>query len=99
MRNYIETHNLVAEGVTLTAEDIREGLTGVLSIFVSEPQFQGQTKDRLNNPEVLSAVDSVVRPALEQWLNHEQDAWPSRSSRASFWRRARARRAARRRRR
>ena len=55
--------------MTLTAEDIREGLVGVLSVFVQEPQFQGQTKDRLNNPEVLSAVDSQVRPALEHWLN------------------------------
>ncbi len=55
---------------TLTAEDIREGLTGVLSVFVQEPQFQGQTKDRLNNPELLSAVDGVIRPALEHWLNH-----------------------------
>jgi DNA gyrase subunit B len=69
VRNFIETHNLSPKGVTLTAEDIREGLVAVLSIFVSEPQFQGQTKDRLNNPEVLSAVDSQVRPALEHWLN------------------------------
>jgi DNA gyrase subunit B/topoisomerase-4 subunit B len=41
----------------------------VLSIYIAEPQFQGQTKDRLNNPEVQSYVDSAVRPALEQWLN------------------------------
>ncbi len=69
VRNFIETHNLSPKGVTLTAEDIREGLVAVLSVFVAEPQFQGQTKDRLNNPEVLSAVDSQVRPALEHWLN------------------------------
>ena len=69
VRNFIDTHNLSPKGVTLTAEDIREGLVGVLSVFVQEPQFQGQTKDRLNNPEVLSAVDSQVRPALEHWLN------------------------------
>jgi DNA gyrase subunit B/topoisomerase-4 subunit B len=70
VRNFIETHNLSPKGVTLTAEDIREGVVGVLSIFVQEPQFQGQTKDRLNNPELVSAVDGVVRPALEHWLNH-----------------------------
>jgi DNA gyrase subunit B/topoisomerase-4 subunit B len=70
VRNFIETHNLSPKGVTLTAEDIREGLVGVLSIFIQEPQFQGQTKDRLNNPELVSAVDGVVRPALEHWLNH-----------------------------
>jgi DNA gyrase subunit B/topoisomerase-4 subunit B len=72
VRNYIETHNLSPKGVTLATEDIREGLTGVLSLFIEEPQFQGQTKDRLNNPEVLSTVDSSVRPALEHWLNHNR---------------------------
>jgi len=70
VRNFIDTHNLSPKGVTLVAEDIREGLTGVLSVFVQEPQFQGQTKDRLNNPELVSQVDGVVRPALEHWLNH-----------------------------
>ncbi|HEY1534090.1 MAG TPA: toprim domain-containing protein, partial [Polyangiaceae bacterium] len=69
IRNYIETHNLTPRGVTLTSEDIREGWAAVLSVFVAEPQFQGQTKDRLNNPEVQSLVDGMVRPVLEQWLN------------------------------
>jgi DNA gyrase subunit B len=72
VRNYIETHNLTPKGVTLTAEDIREGMTGVLSAFIQEPQFQGQTKDRLNNPEMLSVIDGMVRPALEHWLNTNQ---------------------------
>ena len=72
VRNYIDTHNLSPKGVTLTAEDIREGMTGILSVFIQEPQFQGQTKDRLNNPEVMSAVDGLVRPALEHWLNNNQ---------------------------
>ncbi len=72
VRNYIETHNLTPKGVTLTTEDIREGMTGVLSLFIQEPQFQGQTKDRLNNPEMLSTVDGMVRPGLEHWLNHNQ---------------------------
>jgi DNA gyrase subunit B len=72
VRNYIDTHDLTPKGVTLSAEDIREGLTGVLSIFIQEPQFQGQTKDRLNNPEVLSMIDGMVRPALEHWMNHNQ---------------------------
>jgi len=74
IRNYIETHNLSPKGVTLTADDLREGLTGVLSLFIEDPQFQGQTKDRLNNPEVSSLVDSAVRPALEHWLNHNRSA-------------------------
>jgi DNA gyrase subunit B/topoisomerase-4 subunit B len=74
VRNFVETHNLSPKGVSLTADDIREGLTGVLSIFVQEPQFQGQTKDRLNNPDIQSAIDGVVRPALEHWLNHNISA-------------------------
>src|SRR4051812_6611110 len=69
VRNYIETHNLTPRGVTLAGDDIREGFTCVLSVYVSDPQFQGQTKDRLNNPDAQTFVDNAVRPALEQWLN------------------------------
>jgi DNA gyrase subunit B/topoisomerase-4 subunit B len=69
VRNYIETHDLTFKGVTLTAEDIREGMTAILSTYVVEPQFQGQTKGRLNNPETSAQVDGVIRPALEKWLN------------------------------
>ena len=74
VRNFVETHGLSPKGVSITAEDIREGLTGVLSIFVRDPQFQGQTKDRLNNPEMAQVIDSVVRPALEHWLNQNISA-------------------------
>ena len=48
-------------------EDIREELAAVLSIYVAEPQFQGQTKDRLNNPEVAADVDGVIRTSLDNW--------------------------------
>ncbi len=72
IRNYIETHNLTPRGVTLAAEDIREGVMGVLSVFLEDPQFQGQTKERLNNTEVQAMVDGAVRPALEQWLNNNR---------------------------
>ncbi len=72
VRNYIETHNLTPRGVNLTAEDIREGLCAIVSYYVLEPQFQGQTKDKLNNPEATNEIDQVVRPALEKWLNENQ---------------------------
>ncbi len=69
LRNFINIHKLTPRGVTLTAEDLREGLTGILSIFIPDPQFQGQTKDRLNNPELQAQVEAIIRPALEHWLN------------------------------
>jgi DNA gyrase/topoisomerase IV subunit B len=72
VRNYIETHALAPKGVTLTAEDIREGIVSILSSYVIDPQFQGQTKGRLNNPETAAQVDGVVRPALEKWLNENK---------------------------
>ncbi|HYX90864.1 MAG TPA: DNA topoisomerase IV subunit B [Myxococcaceae bacterium] len=74
VRNYIETHDLTPKGVSLTAEDIREGMVAVLSMYVADPQFQGQTKNRLNNPEAAGQVDGVIRPALEKWLNDNQTA-------------------------
>jgi DNA gyrase/topoisomerase IV subunit B len=74
VRNYIETTGIAPKGVTLTAEDIREGLVAILSVYLVEPQFQGQTKDRLNNPEVAGQVDGAVRPGLEQWLLENKSA-------------------------
>jgi DNA gyrase subunit B/topoisomerase-4 subunit B len=69
IRNYIATHKLDPKGVTLTAEDIREGVVAVLSTYVHDPQFQSQTKNRLNNPEIAGQVEALVRPALENYLN------------------------------
>jgi DNA gyrase subunit B/topoisomerase-4 subunit B len=68
VRKFMDTHDLVKKGVEIKEEDIREGLTAVLSVCVHEPQFQGQTKDRLNNPELRSLVESAIRPALENFL-------------------------------
>ena len=72
VRNYIDTHNLIPKGLSLQAEDIREGMAAVLSVLVLHPQFQGQTKERLNNPEVQAQVDTLVRPALETYLNENK---------------------------
>ncbi len=68
VRSFIEAKKLAVKGVTLGSEDIREGIVVLISVYVAEPQFQGQTKDRLNNQEVGPAVEALVRPALEQWL-------------------------------
>jgi DNA gyrase/topoisomerase IV subunit B len=74
VNSYIETHDIKVKGLKITAEDIREGVVAVLSVFVREPQFEGQTKQRLNNPEIEGTVDNFVRPALEAWLNNNKTA-------------------------
>jgi DNA gyrase/topoisomerase IV subunit B len=74
VRSFMETHDIKPKGVTIAAEDIREGIVGILSVFVREPMFQGQTKEKLNNPEMNSVVDGFVRPALESWLNSNKTA-------------------------
>lgn len=74
VRNFMETHKLQPKGVTIVAEDIREGLSAVMSVYISEPQFQGQTKERLNNPEMNSSIANVVGPALEQFFNENGTA-------------------------
>jgi DNA gyrase/topoisomerase IV subunit B len=74
IRNYIETHDIKIKGLEITAEDIREGIVGILSVFVRDPMFQGQTKERLNNPEMNATVGNFVGPALEAWLNANKTA-------------------------
>jgi DNA gyrase subunit B/topoisomerase-4 subunit B len=69
VRNYMEVHDIKIKGVTIENSDIREGVLGILSVFLSEPMFQGQTKEKLNNPEMTLAVETVIRPALETWLS------------------------------
>jgi DNA topoisomerase IV B subunit len=69
VRNYLTVHNLVPRGVAVATDDVREGLVGVLAIKIAQPQFQGQTKERLNNAEVTPLIDGIVRTALENALN------------------------------
>ena len=56
--------------MTIENSDIREGAFAILSVFLSDPMFQGQTKEKLNNPELTATVEGLVRPALETWLNN-----------------------------
>ena len=74
VRAYVQTNNIKLKGVRLAAEDIREGLCAVLSVYLREPQFQGQTKGRLNNPEVAPLVEAAVRTSFEQWLFENKSA-------------------------
>ncbi|OYP31688.1 type IIA DNA topoisomerase subunit B [Rhodopirellula sp. MGV] len=90
VRNYIDTHNLTPRGVKITHEDIREGMVAIVSVFISDPQFQGQTKDRLNNTETHSAVESAVRGEIEQWMNSNRSIADSIIARIIAAARARA---------
>jgi DNA gyrase subunit B len=69
LNNYAYKNNLIKEGkITLTGDDFREGLTGVLSVKVAEPQFEGQTKTKLGNSETKSAVETLVGEKLAEFL-------------------------------
>lgn len=72
VRNYMDVHELTPRGMKLTAEDIRDGLRAVISVYVEEPQFKGQTKERLNNPEITNLVANAVGPALESFFNENR---------------------------
>ena len=56
------------KGLTVTGNDVREGLTAVISIKIPEPQFEGQTKTKLGNSEIKGIVDSIVFSKLTQYL-------------------------------
>jgi DNA gyrase subunit B len=63
------------DDANLTGEDVREGLVAVVSVKLPEPQFEGQTKTRLGNPEVKGQVESAVAEGLAQYLEeHPSDA-------------------------
>ncbi len=69
LNDYARKNNfLKSSEENLTGEDVREGLTAVISVKIAEPQFEGQTKAKLGNPEARSAVDLVVANALEEFL-------------------------------
>jgi DNA gyrase/topoisomerase IV subunit B len=74
VRGFMETHNYKDKKLEITANDIREGVVAVLSVFLRDPMFQGQTKERLNNPDLVAAVDAFVRPGFEAWLNANKTA-------------------------
>ena len=69
LKGYADKNNMLTKlKCELSAEDFREGLTAVVSVKVAEPQFEGQTKTKLGNPEVVSAVSQATAAAVEQYL-------------------------------
>jgi DNA gyrase subunit B/topoisomerase-4 subunit B len=69
VRSYMDTHDMLPKKLEISAEDIREGVMGIVNLYMVDPQFQGQTKEKLNNPEIKGIVSSAVRLELEQYLN------------------------------
>jgi DNA gyrase subunit B len=69
-KTYAEKNNIIKANnkIQISGEDFREGMTGVLSVKVAEPQFEGQTKTKLGNSEVQSAVEVIVYEKLNEYL-------------------------------
>lgn len=69
VKGFIDLHSLLPKGVKLMPDDVWSRASFVLSAKVLDPQFQGQTKERLNSRDALRLVSAYVKPALELWLN------------------------------
>jgi len=75
LNDFGKKNNLLKEDETFTGDDVREGLTVVVSVKLREPQFEGQTKAKLGNTEARTAVDAVVSEYLQDFLDkNPQDA-------------------------
>lgn len=75
MREFCEFRNLLPRGVKLTPDDIWDRCSFVLSSKLADPQFSGQTKDRLSSREVAAFVSGVVKDSFSLWLNqHTEEA-------------------------
>ncbi len=76
LKNYAEKSNLLAKAkVEIIGDDFREGLTAVISVKVAEPQFEGQTKTKLGNADVMGVVENCVSEQLATYLEeHPNEA-------------------------
>jgi len=76
LNDYIKTNGLMKNNDNgFIGDDVRDGLVAVLSIKLKEPQFEGQTKAKLGNPEARTAVEQVLGESLKEWLEiHKDDA-------------------------
>lgn len=72
MMAYLEAHNAIPRGVEVKRSDCREGLVAVVNVFLPDPEFQGQTKDRLNNSRMRTTVAGLVRTTVEDYMHQHQ---------------------------
>ncbi|MFO7896509.1 MAG: DNA topoisomerase (ATP-hydrolyzing) subunit B [Candidatus Cloacimonadales bacterium] len=90
VNNYIKQHNMLKnEKVTPGGSDIREGITAVISVKVGDPQFEGQTKTKLQNSEVEGAVNSIVYEKLTEFMEEHPAEAKSISQKAILGARSR----------
>lgn len=74
MREFCEYRNILPRGVKLSAEDIWDRCAYVLSVKMQDPQFAGQTKERLSSRQCAAFVSGVVKDAFSLWLNQNVQA-------------------------
>jgi len=74
VKSFVDHHNLLPRGVKLMAEDVWSRVRFVLSARVLDPQFQGQTKDKLTSRDALKLVSGLARDPVELWLNQHVEA-------------------------
>jgi topoisomerase-4 subunit B len=73
VREFCEFRNLVPRGLKLAPEDVWDGVSFVISLKMSEPQFAGQTKEKLSSREAAGIVQGVIKDAFALWLNQHPD--------------------------
>ncbi len=73
VREFCEFRNLVPRGIKLAPEDVWDGVSFVISLKMSEPQFAGQTKEKLSSREAAGVVQGVIKDAFALWLNQHPD--------------------------
>lgn len=73
LREFCELHNLLPRNVKITADDVWDGVNYILSLKFSEPQFSGQTKERLSSREAVAVVQNFAKDGFSLWLNQNTE--------------------------